>query len=206
MRAASGVRVPSLRGRVSGRGLPGPWRFPRAAGVRGMLLPGSSASAGRGRPAVRAALGGDAVPGVGRGGARAAPPLARPGPGARAAPGGSGRGARAAGAPGTRALAPTRSAAPGPARPRRRRPHAASRLPARARPPARGRGGDGSQGAGGGCIRPPCARVCSARLPAQPSAWGPWVSRPGRPAPTATAGRLVAVAKEKGWAVCGKWV
>ena len=62
LRAASGVRVPSLRGRVSGRGPPGLWRFPRAAGVHGILLPGSSASAApRGSP-VRAALGDHAGP------------------------------------------------------------------------------------------------------------------------------------------------
>lgn len=205
MRAASGVRVPSLRGRVSGRGPPVPGdslglraRDPaRVLGLRGSRL----------RPAVRAALGGDAAfREPGGDGARAAPPLARPGPGARAAPGGSGRGARAAGAPGTRALAPplprprTRPAAPPPPS----RPPPRSR-PARARPPGKGRRREPR-----GLEAPATTRLApvspSARLPAQPSAWGPWVSRPGRPAPTATAGRLVAVAEEKGWAVCGKWV
>lgn len=68
VRAASAVRDPSVRGRVSGRGPLGPWWFPLAAGVRGIFRPGSSASAApRDRLAVRAVLGGHAGPGSGRG-------------------------------------------------------------------------------------------------------------------------------------------
>lgn len=116
-------------------------------------------------------------------------------PGARAGPSRSGCGASAAGARGTPALARMRSADRGPAWPRRRRPHAASRggrhhlpAPGPRAPASRGKGRGQEPGTGGSSIRLPLTAVGPADQPPGASAWGPRAS----PTPRVT--------------LCGKWV
>ena len=106
--ATSGVRIASRQGRVSARGPAPPviWRLPRAAAVRGILLPGVAPRSGRRPEATRwRELGARAT--------RAGPERRRRREGSRCR-------ASVAGAPGTRALAPTRNASPLPARARAR--------------------------------------------------------------------------------------
>lgn len=158
----------------------GPWRFPQAAGVRRILLPEVLGLRGS-RPPRR--------PGGARGrrgaGSRAGDSAGGPSPRARVRE----RGRRRAGA----AAGLERRARRGLVRSAPRRPSRGPGTPGRAAaaltPPPRSpcaalaRRGKGRRepGAGGACNRPPCARVCSARLPARLSGGDPGCRAVGRP-------------------------